>query len=57
LYYAGFMTDLNNHVNNPAGWTLWSANNINDWGQIVCLARGPDGVYQIVLLVPEGIGV
>lgn len=44
LYHVGYMADLNNHVNNLAGWTLWQANNINDWGQIVCLARGPDGV-------------
>ena len=57
LYHAGYMVDLNNRVNNLAGFSLWQANNINDWGQIVCLARGPDGVYQIVLLVPEGIGV
>jgi probable HAF family extracellular repeat protein len=57
LVHAGIMIDLNNHVNNLAGWTLWEANNINDLGQIVCLARGPDGVYQIVLLVPENFGV
>jgi len=57
LYHAGHMLDLNSHVNNLAGWTLWSANNINDWGQIVCFGHGPDGVPQIVLLIPEGIGV
>jgi probable HAF family extracellular repeat protein len=57
LYRAGGMLDLNNHVNNLAGWRLIMANNINDFGQIVCLAEGPDGIDQIVLLTPEQIGV
>ena len=52
LYHAGSMTDLNNYV--TAGWTLQLANNINDWGQIVCLGRSPTGHYEIVLLTPSG---
>lgn len=54
LYHAGFMTDLNNYVTNLAGWRLVLANNINDWGQIVCLGLSPTGHYEIVLLTPSG---
>ena len=46
------MIDLNTHVVNLSGWTIAKANNINDFGQIVCFARAPDGTYQIVVLTP-----
>jgi hypothetical protein len=52
VYHAGAMVDLNTHVNNLTGWTLWMATNINDYGQIVCMGTGPDGLHQIVLLTP-----
>lgn len=54
LYRAGTMLDLNNHVNNLSGWSLWSAAAINDLGQIVCFAHGPAGEEEIVLLNPTG---
>ena len=54
LYRAGTMLDLNNHVSNLGTWSLWSADHINDLGQIVCLARAPDGTYWSVLLSPTG---
>lgn len=55
LYHAGSMVDLNNVVSNLPGWTLIGAYNINDWGQIVCLRRNPDGQFEIVLLTPVGV--
>ncbi len=55
LYHAGVMIDLNSRTYRMAGWTLASAQNINDLGQIVCQALGPDGVYQMVLLTPEPV--
>jgi len=55
LYHAGAIIDLNSRTYRMAGWTLTMAQNINDLGQIVCQALGPDGVYQIVLLTPEPV--
>jgi probable HAF family extracellular repeat protein len=52
LYHAGAMIDLNYHVVNLSGLTLLAGNNINDFGQIVCWARNPDGTTQIVVLTP-----
>jgi uncharacterized membrane protein len=52
VYHAGALVDLNTEVNNLGGWKLWMATNINDFGQIVCMGTGPDGLRQIVLLTP-----
>jgi len=52
VYHAGALIDLNTHVNNLSGWTLLVAININDYGQIVCMAHGPDGLHQLVVLTP-----
>ena len=57
LYHGGVMGDLNSRVNNIFGWTLLMATNINDFGEIVCLARGPDGTSQAVVLFPVPVGV
>ena len=35
LYKDGVMHDLNSFLPTGSGWSLWSANDINDDGQIV----------------------
>jgi probable HAF family extracellular repeat protein len=53
IFANGAMTDLNaNTLINGAGWTLNEADGINDNGQIVGHATGPQGQDEIFVLVP-----
>jgi probable HAF family extracellular repeat protein len=51
--HSGVMLDLNSHVINlPAGSTLVTATNINDYGQIVCTVNRTGEFDKMVLLTP-----
>jgi probable HAF family extracellular repeat protein len=52
LYSGGTMYDLNNLVTNAPGWTLTSAQGINDLGQITGTATDPHGNARAFLLTP-----
>jgi len=52
LYSGGLMYDLNNLVTNAPGWTLTSAQAINDLGQIVGAATDPFSNVRAFLLTP-----
>ena len=51
LYSGGTMTDLNSFVTTP-GWTLETANGINDSGQICATGINPAGQEDACLLTP-----
>ena len=52
LYNDGLMTDLNTLIDPTSGWTLESAQAINDNGWIAGYGIGPDGQTQAFLLTP-----
>ncbi len=49
LYSGGVMSDLNSLIDSSSGWTIQSADAINDSGQIACL--GTTGTLGHVLLL------
>ena len=55
---GGPMQDLNNLIAPGSGWTLTTANGINQWGQICGTGVDPSGVTEAFLLtsVPEPAG-
>jgi probable HAF family extracellular repeat protein len=53
LYSGGNMTDLNSRISSYSGWTLLSANGINDSGEIVGQGINPSGMSRAFLLVPN----
>lgn len=55
LYSGGILYDLNSLISPTAGWTLQSANAINDSGEIVGYGLNPSGQADAFLLtlVPE----
>jgi len=54
LYENGIWTDLNDLIDPMSGWTLWHANAINDYGQIVGGGVTSDGQQRAFLLNPTG---
>jgi probable HAF family extracellular repeat protein len=52
LYASGKTTDVNNLVPADSHWTLFSANAINNKGQIVGNGMSPNGEYHAYLLTP-----
>jgi probable HAF family extracellular repeat protein len=52
LYSGGVMYDLNSLVTNAPGWTLTSAQGINDLGQITGTGTDPFGNSRAFLLTP-----
>ena len=55
LYADGVMHDLNDLLPAGLGWTLVSANGINDAGQIIGDARDAEGNLRGYLLTPAGM--
>lgn len=53
LWEDGVMTDLNTLIPPGSGWTLKSASDINNDGQIVCWGETPNGQYHGCLLTPD----
>jgi len=53
IWSAGRMTDLNSLIPNNSGWTLQSANGINDGGEIVGVGINPSGLTHAYLLFPN----
>jgi probable HAF family extracellular repeat protein len=53
LWENGVMTDLNTLIPPGSGWTLKSASDINNAGQIVCWGEAPNGQYHGCLLTPN----
>lgn len=52
----GKMRDLNQLVPPNSGWFLLEATDINESGQILCLARTKNGQLRVVLATPPGAG-
>ncbi|TKJ37243.1 hypothetical protein CEE37_14110 [candidate division LCP-89 bacterium B3_LCP] len=53
VWEDGVMTDLNTLIPSGSGWTLKSASDINNAGQIVCWGEAPNGQYHGCLLTPN----
>ena len=56
LWRDGKMRDLNQLVPPNSGWFLLEATDINESGQILCLARTKNGQLRAVLATPPGAG-
>jgi len=54
LWREGKMWDLNGLLAPNSGWFLLEANDINESGQILCLARSKNGQMRMVRLTPGG---
>jgi probable HAF family extracellular repeat protein len=52
LFSNGKLTDLNSLIPANSSWTLWSANAINNKGQIVGYGTNPSGARHAFLLTP-----
>jgi len=58
LYLAGSLSDLNSHyILNGRGWTILQVYDINDFGQMVCLAATLSGSQDVVVLTPTLVPV
>jgi probable HAF family extracellular repeat protein len=55
IFQSGVIYDLNSLIPASSGWTIVSASDINEFGQIAAYARSPDGKYGAVLLNPVPI--
>ena len=53
LWEVGVMTDLNSLIPLGSDWTLKSASDINNAGQIVCWGEAPNGQHHGCLLTPS----
>jgi probable HAF family extracellular repeat protein len=56
LWRDGKMWDLNQFLPPSSGWFLLEATDINEVGQILCLARTKSGQLRAVLVTPPGVG-
>jgi probable HAF family extracellular repeat protein len=50
------MYDLNQFLPPNNGWFLLEATDINEAGQVLCLARTKNGQLRAVLITPPGAG-
>ncbi|WP_148218088.1 hypothetical protein [Opitutus terrae] len=51
-YVGGAVVDLNTLIDPALGYTLLTANDVNDRGQITGIAYTPDGLYHPYILTP-----
>ncbi len=56
LWRDGTMWNLNQFLPSNSGWFLLEATDINEPGQILCVARTKNGQIRAVLLTPPGAG-
>ncbi|MBI5802763.1 MAG: hypothetical protein HZA92_18830 [Verrucomicrobia bacterium] len=56
LWRDGKMWNLNQFLPPNAGWFLLEATDINEAGQILCLARTKNGQLRAVIVTPPGAG-
>ncbi len=56
LYRDGKMSDLTQLLPPNSGWFLLEATDINESGQILCLARTKHGQVRMVIVSPPGAG-
>ena len=56
LWRDGTMWNLNQFLPPNSGWFLLEATDINEQGQILCVARTKNGQLRAVLLTPPGAG-
>ncbi|MGE0479258.1 MAG: hypothetical protein AB7Q17_02180 [Phycisphaerae bacterium] len=53
LWLGAQQIDLQTQISPSAGWTLESAIDINDRGEIVCQGIAPDGALRVCMLRPD----
>ncbi|MFM8469407.1 MAG: hypothetical protein ACKODH_05475 [Limisphaerales bacterium] len=56
LWRDGKLWDLNQFLPPNSGWFLLEATDINESGQILCLARTKNGQLRAVIVTPPGVG-
>ncbi|MEN9572896.1 MAG: hypothetical protein RL514_751 [Verrucomicrobiota bacterium] len=56
LWRDGKLWELNQFLPPNSGWILLEATDLNEAGQIVCLARTKNGQLRAVLMTPPGAG-